>query len=381
MRTGVVWLFALAVGCHFEVPSVELDEPEDAAEAMAEDLSASPDLAHAPPDLTPPFAPSHVDSPPLGSGTLAGVTRIDTTTLMLELMGGGMVPAGVTLTRDSHGYAVLATGSWLVDQDVKVAGSAPLVVVATGDVNVLMTIHAEASYDQPGPGGAAPEMGDGKGGRGVEGSGANGDDSGGGGGSFGAMGGAGGSTTSILGNLDGGAVGAIYGGTAADFLGGSGGGNGGHFESCTMSRGLAGAGGGVVQISSATSITVSGTINAGGGGGRGGCQSQASAGGGGGSGGTIFLEAPMLSVTGKLVANGTDQAAGGGSGSASGIAGGGGKGGGGYCDPALSGGGGERATNSGGGGGGGGRTWLRAHGVPDSGRAQISPPAGVLTDF
>ncbi len=61
-----------------------------------------------------------------------------------------------------------------------------------------------------------------------------------------------------------------------------------------------------MQISAAESFTVSATggLNAGGGGGSGGCHDAASAGGGGGSGGTIWLEAPVMTLLGTVASNG-----------------------------------------------------------------------------
>ena len=84
---------------------------------------------------------------------------------MLELAGASLgAGSDVSLTGRAHGYALWPPAAGSSTRTSKVVGSAPLVVVATGDVNVVETIHAEASYDQPGPGGAAPEMGSGAGG-------------------------------------------------------------------------------------------------------------------------------------------------------------------------------------------------------------------------
>ncbi len=69
--------------------------------------------------------------------------------------------------------------------------------------------------------------------------------------------------------------------------------------------GHGGGAGGAVQITAGSSITIDGTINAGGGGGVGGGVTVNTAGaGGGGSGGAILLEAPTVTIGGSLFANG-----------------------------------------------------------------------------
>ncbi len=85
---------------------------------------------------------------------------------------------------------------------------------------------------------------------------------------------------------------------------------------CDASAG--GGGGGALQLTAGGSITVSGTIDVSGGGGAGGASGGCRDGGGGGSGGSVLLEAPLVSVNGRLGANG-----GGGGGGAAGCGGGG----------------------------------------------------------
>ncbi|MCU1278230.1 MAG: hypothetical protein JWM53_1776 [bacterium] len=120
-----------------------------------------------------------------------------------------------------------------------------------------------------------------------------------GGGGYGDTGGAGGKN----GPTNGGTAGAVTGAAAinplaAGFGGGPSGGNGG-------------GGGGALQLAAEGTITVSGTINAGGCGGAPGDVTHG--GGGGGSGGGILIEAPTvhLTATGVLAANGGGGGAGG----------------------------------------------------------------------
>ena len=67
--------------------------------------------------------------------------------------------------------------------------------------------------------------------------------------------------------------------------------------------GTGGSGGGAVALLAATSIQIDGKINASDAGGHGGPATQ-SGGGGGGSGGMIVLDAPSITTTGPLLANG-----------------------------------------------------------------------------
>jgi hypothetical protein len=158
--------------------------------------------------------------------------------------------------------------------------------------------------------------------------------------------------------------------------------------------GAAGAGGGAVLLLAASSITISGIVDAAGSGG-GGAGSPRGGGGGGGSGGMIVLDAPALTVAGTLDANG----GGGGGGAAGAVAGqdgsdpdlghpsqpapGGqagvstsGNGGIGSSGPGNAGSGGNGATMGGdaggGGGGGGGQIRVLQGNIPNG--PSISPP-------
>lgn len=123
-------------------------------------------------------------------------------------------------------------------------------------------------------------------------------DSGGGGGGHFATGGVGGNAP---GGTLGGAAGLVSGSPElVPLMGGGGGGRGGG------TGGVGGAGGGALQISAATGITISGTIDAAGGGGSGGSDvSEGSGGGGGGgAGGSVLLESPTVTIAGRLLVAG-----------------------------------------------------------------------------
>jgi hypothetical protein len=246
------------------------------------------------------FVPSHVPASAYrtDAANLSGVTAIDTHALTIN---GAAPPAGITFAF-ANGIAVLSVAQWNIDKSVQVTGDAPLVVVASGAVVMASTagINAAASSTTPGPGGnALCSMA----GAGSNTSGATA--AGGGGGNFG-----GGASASM------GPAGSTYGVLITDFCGGARGGdgfNGNVTDVSCKGKGLGGAGGGAIQISSAVSITLHGSIDVGGGGGNGGCNhanpppvlgSSSSDGGGGGSGGEIFLEAPIVTVDGTFSANG-----------------------------------------------------------------------------
>lgn len=67
---------------------------------------------------------------------------------------------------------------------------------------------------------------------------------------------------------------------------------------------VGGAGGGAIELSARLALTSPGVITAGGAGGAGSPQGSAVGGGGGGAGGYIGLEAPTLTISGVLAANG-----------------------------------------------------------------------------
>lgn len=335
--------------------------------------------------------PSHVPAPVDPSAPdLVGVGKIDTTARVVGMANASPPPAGLRF-EDIGGVSVLYVGAWTVDVDVSVRGAAPLVVIASKSVSVRAKIDASAQHDQGGPGGGPSKSGPGAGGDAVP---SGTDDPGGGGGGFGIAGAPGGAGISV----PAGAGGPAYGGLVTDFLGGSGGGRGSPYNvsPCTLTDGNGGAGGGLLQITSAVSITIdaSGTITAGGGGGRGGCLNGGTdtmSGGGGGSGGTIFLEAPTVIAHGVVAANGGGGGGGAQAGPAKrgfdgadgtltlvGAAGGIGanperNGGAGATRAALPQQPGGNYNNAGGGGGAYGRIWMRARVTPDLTGAVVTP--------
>jgi hypothetical protein len=371
-------LAVLLGGCHFGIKGVAGDDAvsgADGAVGPGDDggstLPGTGDMGG--------FLPSHLPPgtvDPAAADLPLGITAIDTSALTLN---GAPPPAGVQFVPAAghNEWAVLIVGGWTVDQNVRVTGTRALIVVAARKVDVAAVIDASADHATSGPGATLG----GKGGDGL----ASGDnDSGGGGAGFGTGGAQGGDAPGATG----GTAGSMFGNTRTFFGGGAPGGFGGGAPNCganEMQKGRGGGGGGAVQISSAVEVTIetSGGINGGGGGGTGGCGSLASAGGGGGSGGIVFLEAPAVTVLGKLAANG---GGGGGGGSGNGNndghdggdagltaspAGGGAAGAGGFLSSSNGGDGGAGAAgqsgagrggnqaNGGGAGGGVGRVWLR----------------------
>ena len=183
---------------------------------------------------------------------------------------------------------IYAARSWRIEPNaiLKVMGSFPLILVATDKIDILGGLVAAAAGDVAVAGGytqtqwATDGSGPGGGGAGSATSAAGGASYCGIGGSGGAMGGT-----------------AAAGGTAygtpeiIPLVAGSQGGGG------LQTNG--GAGGGAIELvaGSAVSILSGAYVNVGGGHGN-------WSGGGGGSGGSILIEAPMVTVTGKLAANG-----------------------------------------------------------------------------
>jgi hypothetical protein len=339
------------------------------------------------------FVPSHLVQGTVPSGgpdvTVTGnPTTIDTDHLTID----GKTSAYFVLR---NGYAVLSGNRVVLDHDVVIIGPRPLIIAAEGDVTVTASIDLSAHGSAPGPGAAT--FGAGEGGPGdtfITPGGAARVSSGGGGGGHGSPGAAGGDSEGEI--IPPGVGGMVYGAQLADrLIGGAPGGAGGDGGTA------GGAGGGALQISSATSISITGPhIAAGGGGGEGGGGS-ASGGAGAGAGGELFLEAPVLTIASTLAANGGGGGGGGGEAGqpqggtdgsdgligaapAPGGVGGipmGSDGGAGAAGTSASflgaqpGSGGN--SNGGGGGGGAGRIWLRYEAAtpPVTTGAVISPPA------
>jgi hypothetical protein len=247
-------------------------------------------------------------------------------------------------------WCVIAGASISVPTTVRVTGTRPLVLVATGTITIAGLL--DASSKRAGQLGAAANPGACNAGT------APGTGGGGAGGSRGNKGGDGGGG---LNAQTGGTAGNTL--TASTLVGGCRGqdGNG-------TNEGAGGNGGGALYLIAETSINVTGNVNASGAGG-GAATTNSSGGGGGGAGGFIGLDAPTVTAAGNIVANG----GGGGEGSggatpgnpgadvtaltaAAGGSGGtinGGDGGDGAIDGAATGEPGTTGNNGGGGGGGG----------------------------
>jgi hypothetical protein len=251
---------------------------------------------------------SNADPAPPGGGLFSGDARAAAAAFVPSHLVQGTVPHGgpdVTVTGNPttidtdhltidgktsayfvlrNGYAVLSGNRVVLDHDVVIIGPRPLIVAADSDVTVTASIDLSAHVAAPGPGAAT--FGAGEGGPGdtfipgeVRVS------SGGGGGGHGSPSAAGGDSEGEI--IPPGVGGMAYGAQLSDRLtGGAPGGIGGD------DLDGAGAGGGALQISSATSISITGPHIAAGGGGGKGAGGSASGGGGAGAGGELFLEAP-----------------------------------------------------------------------------------------
>lgn len=338
------WLLALgfcaAIGCGLDAvggldgaPASGGDAGPDAM-AMLPDLDASGDAAgdaSAPeagidaaldaeatrPDAGVTFVPSHIypDYTLTAAAVVIGAdTLVDTTAGTISIDKATPVP--LTAMVHSGAVSVWSVGSLTVNDGfaLEVVGSRPLVIVSASTVLIDGRIDVYGDRKRPGPGGAAPSSGSGKGGNGTKPA----NDTGSGGGGAGHA--TAGTTGATQGGAAGGFAGAITNTDGALFIGGGGGGNGGGFgaAACTdPTRGKGGFGGGALQISAVGKITISGTgyIDAGGGAGLGGCKNNppddvVTGGGGGGAGGLVFLE----SVAGIDLQIGSEIAAGGGGG-------------------------------------------------------------------
>jgi hypothetical protein len=271
---------------------VEMDAGSDAGKADAgQDASMSSDAgglscnpsasqlaAFVPSNLPPSLAlPS---APPMMKGT----NELDTDALSLYYKIPELTPQAVTLADGSEAALFVVQRFELgVGQTLKVSGQRPLIIVALDDIVVGGQIVTAASKTNgygsagaPGPT-VAERKGFGPGG-GAAGMAAK---AGGSGGSFCGRGGRGNAQTTD---------GTTYGTpTLVPLLGGSSGG---------VAATVGGLAGGALQLVAGKSITINeaGLINMTGSGGP--------AWGGGSSGGAVLLEAPKVTVTGTITANG-----------------------------------------------------------------------------
>jgi hypothetical protein len=301
-------------------------------------------------------AKTYLDAPPPGVicyGSGFGKTCFDTAnvptapaTLTAQTIDTDTSALCSNLVQNNSGWCVIAATDLTITGAVNAVGTKPLVLVATGTLQVDGTLDvASHRGGQTGAGavdanaalcdpGTPP-----------------GNNGGGAGGSFGAVGGNGGN--------GGGTAGAVK--PTNTMRGGCTGQDG-----KTGTFGTKGAGGGAAYLIAGTKIAVGGAINASGAGATGGATGNAGA-GGGGSGGLIGLDAPMVTNGGAIFANGGGGAEGSGNttagnngnesnlgvaAAATASASNGGDGGAGGASTAA-GAGGNAATFGGGGGGGG----------------------------
>ena len=218
-------------------------------------------------------------------------------------------PSMIVAQADGPTLCVIQSRTFRVRPQTRlvVIGERPLVIAASGNVDVEGVIDVSARGLESGPGGyrggvtgdsPAAEVGDGEG-PGGGGLGEHDDpwsDGGGGGGGLCGAGGRGGRGGAAAGGTSGGAVAPSW--DLTPLAGGSGGGRGrGIVRGPRVSdtnAGFGGAGGGALQISTPLELRLRGAIVAGGGGGLAGSRLLSDnwgSGGGGGSGGSILLEA------------------------------------------------------------------------------------------
>ena len=190
-------------------------------------------------------------------------------------------------------WCVIAAETMTIGGTLRGRGPNPLVLVASTSITVTGSV--DVSSDIIGGAGSDPSACPGAlGGGAMNGGGAGGTLGGvGGRGGAGGLGGGGGTPAPLL--------------SITTFRGGCHGGNG-------ANTGPGGIGGGAVFAIAGASIVVAGAIDASGNGARGGRGSATvpGGGGGGGSGGMIGLDAPQITVTGSVFANGGAGGEGGG---------------------------------------------------------------------
>jgi hypothetical protein len=255
--------------------------------------------------------------PPTGTQTIA--TAIDTDGAMCSTAVDG-TPPGCVIAADS----IQITGT------VAVTGSKPLVLVAVTTLDVQGALDASSHRTPAAQVGAAADF------AGCDAGTAPGTHGGGAGGSFGGAGGNGGNDNN---GMHAGTAGAAM--TTLTALRGGCPGQPGNAGNGT--GGTAGHGGGALYLIAGTAITIEGSVNASGQTGTGGATGGAG-GGGGGAGGLVALDAPVVTNTGEIFANGGGGAEGAGQNSTGNTA----------TDPtAATAPGGAGATNAGGNGGAG----------------------------
>lgn len=285
--------------------------------AIQMDAPPQPDLSasDAPPiDAIPPcklWTARHFDACaiPAPGGNLeltSGAYTYDTTAGKLTDNTGQLI-AHVSTMIDQGGMParLVSAARFAVDQPatLQVIGPMPLVVASWSVIVVDGKIDVGSHLGAPGGAGANPGVC----GATAAGIGDNGNSGtgGGGGGGFSGNGGKGGVGDNDHTVRNGGRGGLAVGAPTVVRGGCPGANSGTNTDPASVAGfGAGGTGGGALQLTAFTSISVTGSISAGGSGGAGGPDDTAAGGGGGGSGGYIGLDSAQVGVSGILAANG-----------------------------------------------------------------------------
>jgi hypothetical protein len=303
----------LLAGCGFHPNAASSDSNGGGSGGGGSDagLSFPSDSADAPAECTT-WNPHHFDAcaiPAPSTGLdLDGAWTFSTDTGVLTSSSMTITPAGGPLVQASGPNAyIISIQSLKIETtgSLRVIGQTPLVVASWGDIDVIGSIDAGSTSGGSAGAGANPTLcttsAPTQGGIGVS----TGGSGGGGGGAFHGNGGNGGIGDMPQGPLGG--VGGVAVSAPAIVRGGCSGapsGEAGSDPSASDSTAVAtgGIGGGAVQLSSRTSITISGHVLAGGGGGGGAPDNSACGGGGGGAGGFLGFDASKISFTNATIA-------------------------------------------------------------------------------
>lgn len=373
----LVLIAVVLAGCSFDtrIPltsELEAGVPTEGAEGCTA-------WTFMPKDFDPCAIAAPMDPPAL----FTGIYLIDSDTGMMRGSGGPFQLAYKAV----NGVGIVSFTGLVLQANVslRAEGTKPLVIASWSSMQIDGSVDVSSNLTNTGAGANPATCGASFGGNGMP---LASGDGGGGGGGFGGLGGLGGNGNNVA--ATGGAAGMTR-ALPALIEGGCRGGNarvgdGGN-------PGDSGNGGGGIALVAKETLSIAGTVHAGGAGGTGGAQSQ-TGGGGGGSGGMIRVEGAMLvlSTTTVLAANGgqggggcDNSTAGNGASGVAGAAeaaqgnsqGAGTDGGGGGWRDRLTGNAASQSSDGGGGGGGGvGYVVYKAHAnATGVGVAIASPPA------
>jgi hypothetical protein len=234
----------------------------------------------------------------------AGIYTYDTGTATLTDPGGGtstpsneMIASGRLISIEG-----LTIGAGVT---LRVVGPSPLVLASWSTITVADNAIVDASSSVLGGDGAGTQSTA----CAVAGTGENNGDGGGGGGGGGFRGAGGGGGDGDGGGGNGGGPGNNI-APPTVVMGGCRGGNGGQGQ---LAGGAGGRGGGAVQLTAKLSVTIAGTLHAGGAGGASGPQTGDAGGGGGGSGGWIGIDSAIATIAGTAIVAANGGGGGGGS--------------------------------------------------------------------